>query len=178
MKLRTVVAIVVLARMSPSMMGCATILGGGANQPVSVSSSPSGAHYTIKSSSGIQMADGAAPATVLLPRKNEYQVTVTMDGYRPQVLALTKGVNGWIWGNLFIGWIVGFIVDFASGSGYKLEPAVVSVTLETAMLPDGSTTTFAVARLLTEDGRILEEQRAPLVPQASTDAAEVSRAAR
>lgn len=178
MRVRTAVAIVILVSMSPWMTGCATILGGGTNQPVNVSSSPAGAHYTIKSSSGIQMADGAAPATVLLPRKNEYQVTVTMDGYRPQVLALTKGVNGWIWGNLFVGWLVGFVVDFASGSAYKLEPAVISVTLETAMLLDGSTTTFAVARILTEDGRILEEQRAPLVPEDSTDAATVIGAAR
>jgi len=148
MRLRAVVSVLLLAVAAVCITSCATIVGGGSSQPVSFSSSPSGAHFTVKASSGIQMADGSTPATVTLPRKNEYQVTVTMDGYRPQTLALTKGVNGWIWGNLFIGWLVGFIVDFASGSAYKLEPALISVTLETALLQDGSKTTFAVARLL------------------------------
>ena len=140
--------------------GCASMFGGGSSQPVTISSEPSGARFVIKSSSGIQMADGVTPQTIRLPRKNEYQIEVTMDGYKPRILALTKGTNGWIWANLFLGGIFGLIVDFSTGAGYKIEPAIVSVTLETVLLEDGTKEIYAVARLLSSDGQVLREQRA------------------
>lgn len=90
--------------------GCATILGGGPSQSVSVAAEPSGTSFVVKSSSGLQMAAGTAPQIILLPRRNEYQVEFTVPGYQPQSVVLTRGVNGWIWGTLVIGWIVGFIV--------------------------------------------------------------------
>lgn len=149
--------------------GCATMVGGGSNQPVSISSEPTGAHFVIKSSSGIQMAEGLTPQTVQLPRKNEYQIEVTMDGYKPRTLVLTRGTNGWIWANLFLGGIFGLIVDFATGSAYKLEPALVSVTLETALLDDGTEAVFAVARLLSSSGRIVQERRTLMEPISVAD---------
>jgi hypothetical protein len=143
------------------------MFGGGSSQPVTISSEPSGAHFVIKSSSGIQMADGMTPQTIRLPRKNEYQIEVTMDGYKPRTLALTKATNGWIWANLFLGGIFGLILDFSTGAGYKLEPAIVSVSLETALLEDGTREVYAVARLLSSTGRVLQEQRVLLEPTAT-----------
>jgi hypothetical protein len=95
-------------------------------------------------------ADGRRPHTRdrRLPRKNEYNIEITLDGYQPQTLALARGINGWVFGNLFVGWIVGFIVDFASGSAYKLEPAVVSVWLVSA--EDGM---YTVVRFYTDQNR-------------------------
>jgi hypothetical protein len=141
------------------LSGCASMFGGGSNQGISISSEPSGAHFLIKSSSGLEMAQGVTPQTLQLPRKNEYQIDVTMDGYKPRTLALTKGTNVWVWANILIGGIFGLIIDFATGAAYKLEPAIVSVTLETALLDDGSQVIYAVARLLSRDGRVLEERR-------------------
>ena len=91
------------------LAGCATILGGGSSQSVAVQATPPGATFTIKASSGIQMASGAVPQTVRLPRKNEYQLEFTAPGFQAQSVALTRGTNGWIFGNLVVGWIVGFI---------------------------------------------------------------------
>jgi hypothetical protein len=144
--------------------GCASMFGGGSNQGVTISSEPSGARFLIKSSSGIQMAEGVTPQTLRLPRKNEYQVEVTMDGYKPRTLALTKGTNGWVWANILIGGIFGLIIDFSTGAAYKLEPAIVSVTLETVLLDDGNQATYAVARLLSSTGRVLEERRVLMEP--------------
>ena len=56
--------------------GCATILGGGSSQSVSIQSTPPGATYSIQSSSGIQMGQGSTPSTISLPRKNEYQIQI------------------------------------------------------------------------------------------------------
>lgn len=144
--------------------GCATILGGGSSQAVGITSEPVGARFTVRSSSGIQMASGAAPQTVTLPRKNEYQIEFTAPGYQPQTTALTKGVNGWIWGNLVVGWIVGFAIDFISGSAYKLEPALVQISLVRAADEAGVLQLFGVVRQLDAKGSVLFEQRVLMVP--------------
>ena len=65
-----------------------------------------------------QMASGTTPQMVRLPRKNEYQIEFAVPGYRSQSVALTKGVNGWVFGNFLIGWIPGLIIDFVTGSAH------------------------------------------------------------
>src|SRR6185437_11206741 len=62
------------------LASCATILGGGSAQSVSLTSDPAGATFTVKSSSGLQMASGKAPQTISLPRRNEYQVEFAVPG--------------------------------------------------------------------------------------------------
>jgi hypothetical protein len=148
-----------------ALPGCATLVGGGPSQPVSLNSTPAGASFTVKSSSGIQMAAGTTPQTLRLPRKNEYQIDFTVPGYKTQSVALTKGTNGWIWGNLLIGWIVGFIVDFATGSAYKLEPSQVQVSLVREVDGSGLEQVYGVVRQLDDAGRIVSEQRVRLVPE-------------
>jgi hypothetical protein len=153
-----------LAAATITATACATIAGGGTSQGVSVSSEPSSASFVVKSSSGIQMASGQTPQTIKLPRKNEYQIEFSVPGYRSQSIALTKGLNGWVWGNLVIGWIPGFIVDFASGSANKLEPSVVQVTLQRGVAGADSDKLFGIVKQLNAAGHIVSEQRIELYP--------------
>ena len=143
---------------------CATIAGGGSSQAVSVASEPSGASFTVKSSSGIQMASGIAPQTVKLPRKNEYQIEFNVPGYHSQSVALTKGINGWVFGNLFIGWIPGLIIDFATGSANKLEPSLVQVSLQRGTAGIDSDRLFGIVKQLDASGKVMSEQRIELSP--------------
>jgi hypothetical protein len=105
------------------------------------------------------MSSGNVPASVRLPRKNEYQVDITLAGYQTRTMALTRGTNGWIWGNLVFGWILGFIIDFATGSAYKVEPAVINVSLERADDQD-----FALVSIYNEDHQLLQMERLLLQP--------------
>jgi hypothetical protein len=145
--------------------GCATIFGGGTSQAVSFASDPVPARFVVKSSSGLQMAQGKAPSTVELPRKNEYQIEITSPGYEPQTMVLTKGVNGWVWTNLIVGGIVGFAIDFVSGAAWKLEPALVNVSLQKG---NGDDHEHMYSRIRIEDskGKVLGERVLPLVPTA------------
>jgi hypothetical protein len=145
------------------LAGCATIAGGGTSQPVTINSEPSGATFVVKSSSGIVMSQGKAPQTIKLPRKNEYQIEISSAGYQPQLFALTKSINGWVWGNLLIGWIPGFIVDFAGGAANKLEPALVQVNL-TRSTSDASSALEGTVRFLSESGRLVAEKHIRLEP--------------
>ena len=102
------------------------------------------------------MSAGSVPASFSVPRKNEYQINISLDGYETRTLAMTKGTNGWIWVNLLF-W-PGFIVDFLTGAAYKLEPTLVNVTLERSI------ETAAVVRFFNSDQKLIKEQRLQMVP--------------
>ena len=142
---------------------CATIVGGGPSQPVTFSSEPASAGFVVKSSSGLQMAQGKTPTTIRLPRKNEYQLEITAPGYQPQSMVLTKGINGWLWANLLLGGVVGGAIDFASGAAWKLEPALVNVSLQKG---NGDDVQGMYSRVRIEDdkGHVLAEHVSKLVP--------------
>jgi len=144
--------------------GCATILGGGSSQPVAINSNPASATFTVKASNGLTMAQGVTPQTIRLPRKNEYQIEFTAPGFQPQSIALSKGTNGWIWGNLVVGWIVGFAVDFATGSAHKLEPALVEINLVQVRASTGELRTDALVKLHDKDGKLIRQLTVPMVP--------------
>jgi hypothetical protein len=85
----------VLLPLLPLTTGCATIVGGGSSQPVSVESAPSAARYVIRSSSGLEVSSGSVPASIRLPRKNEYQlepafVNVALESTGDQDFALVR----------------------------------------------------------------------------------------
>ncbi|HUR00757.1 MAG TPA: hypothetical protein VM166_15005 [Gemmatimonadaceae bacterium] len=147
-----------------SASACATLVGGGSSQGVSVSSEPSGASFTVKSASGMQMAAGTTPQMISLPRKNEYAIEFSVPGYRSQSVALTKGVNGWVFGNFIVGWIPGLIIDFVTGSANKLEPATVQVALQRGVAEGEVGKLFGVVRQLDASGHVVSEKRVELEP--------------
>jgi hypothetical protein len=106
-----------------SSISCATIVSG-RHQDLPVISSPSGATITI---GGIKQA---SPATFTLDRRQSvYVVKVEMEGYEPVEMILKKGVNGWVFGNLLFGGIIGLVIDLSTGSASKFKPDEVSVNL-------------------------------------------------
>lgn len=116
-----------------ALTGCATLLGGGANQAVSVNASPSNAVITITAQSGQVVYEGA-PSTVTLPRKNSYSVAIKLDGYKTETVSITQGLNGWFIGNLCFGGPIGALIDFFTGSMWELQPNQISLTLKTALI--------------------------------------------
>lgn len=105
------------------LAGCASIMHG-TNQDIGISSSPSGAKVVVDNLNGAQ-----TPYVAKLSRKDNHLVRITMDGYAPVELTLTRSVSGWVWGNLVFGGLVGLAVDAISGGLYKLNPEQLQATL-------------------------------------------------
>jgi len=146
------------------LSACASILGGGTSQNVNLQTTPSDASFVVKSSSGIEMSSGTGNQSVRLPRKNEYQIEVRAPGYQSKNVAITKSLNGWVWGNLVVGWVIGFAIDFIGGAAYKLEPSLVSVSLDKPRGDDAAAT--AHIYLMDEKGRLIREITTELLPAA------------
>jgi hypothetical protein len=103
--------------------GCATVING-TTQKIGVSSTPIGADVIID-----DMHHITTPATVPLARDQSHSFVFKKAGYQDDSFVLTSGTSGWVWGNIFLGGIIGGVVDFADGAARKLSQDSVHVTL-------------------------------------------------
>jgi uncharacterized protein YceK len=121
--LRALLALAVLPQLL-LLAGCASIMHG-TTQQIAVSSSPTGAKVTVNG-----MDRGTTPVIADLKRKDNHIIRVTLEGYQPFEMALTRSVSGWVWGNLVFGGIPGLAIDAITGGLYKLAPEQVMAQLQ------------------------------------------------
>lgn len=108
-----------------NLHGCATIVSG-TTQTINVNSSPAGA--TVKAEPG--GIKTTTPGKLVLKRSTgPYKITFSLDQYEPYSATLITETNGWAWGNLLFGGIIGVIVDGSTGAATKLSPDTLNVTL-------------------------------------------------
>ena len=149
--------------------GCASIVSD-SKYPVTIKSSPEGAHVVISSQHQEKMQSGVTPMTVTLPTKcdkcrfyggEDYTVTFNKEGYNTHTVQLTRNVDGWyILGNIVFGGLVGWlIVDPATGAMWKLDESVTG-SLQQVSSTDTSSTSLNIVML--ED--LPEKYHAGLVP--------------
>jgi hypothetical protein len=124
MMTRTLFAVVVLSICTR----CATVAHG-RYQEVPVNSTPAGASVMLNCGNGTKDA-GVTPLTVKLKRNaDKCALTLTHEGYEDASATFAKAISGWIWGNLFIGGIPGWIIDAADGAMYNRVPESVQVSM-------------------------------------------------
>ena len=99
-----------------TLTGCASIIHG-PNQDVQIGSTPAAAAVLID---GEQV--GVTPYAATLTRKEEHTVELRLRGYQPYEITLEKRPSNWVFGNILIGGLIGFGIDAATGSIYKLTP--------------------------------------------------------
>jgi len=135
------------------LSGCASITHG-SNQDIEIMSTPAAAQIEIATTAGMVAYSGTTPATAKLQRKNEYKVTISLDGYAEEEVWISKSTDGAVWGNIICGGIIGFIIDFSSGAAYRLSPDEINVSMVTASLDGKTHETYAVFRQLNDDGEL------------------------
>lgn len=115
--------------------GCATIFGR-SNYNVTINSNPSGSNLSIVNKKGVEIYKGTTPATIKLKSssgyfsKEEYQLKFSLIGHEERIVPLTAKLNGWYFGNLLLGGVIGMlIIDPASGAMYKLPDTAITENL-------------------------------------------------
>lgn len=103
--------------------GCASIMQG-TTQSVGISSDPSSAQVSVNGSSL-----GRTPLVTDLKRKDHHIVRIELDGHAPHETTLSRGVSGWVAGNIVFGGLIGLAVDAITGGMYKLTPEQISATM-------------------------------------------------
>ena len=105
--------------------GCGIIIHG-TSEDIGFQSTPTGATVSVDSK-----PLGKTPVITKLSRKDDHVVHFELPGYQAADATITRGVSGWVWGNIVFGGLVGLAVDAISGGLYKLSPQQVSGTLTT-----------------------------------------------
>ena len=106
--------------------GCATILTG-KYQNIHVTSEPPG--VKVRSGTGVSIT---TPGSFDLARNQDHTLVAEYPGCEPQQKELKHGLQGWFWGNILVGGIIGGIVDIASGSSDELQPKKVHFNFTSA----------------------------------------------
>ena len=107
------------------LTSCATIISG-SKQEVNFTSTPAQATVFVNN---VQL--GTTPFVTKLKRSvKKHNVKIVLDGYKPYETVLTRKFNGWFFGNIAIGGLIGVIVDLITGAVYGISDSEVNVSLE------------------------------------------------
>ena len=109
--------------------GCASIVDGGPKK-IKLNSTPPGAKVTVVDSNGQSVVTAVTtPTVVRLERGNgyfkgqKYTVKFELDGYYPSEMEILPRINGWYFGNILFGGVIGIAgVDPATGAMWTLAP--------------------------------------------------------
>ena len=105
------------------LSSCATVMSG-SKQNVKFTSNPSSATVFID-----EVEVGKTPFEMKLTRKSEHQVLIKLEGYQTYQTSLTKKLNGWFFGNILIGGLIGIIIDPITGAMYNLTPKEINAEM-------------------------------------------------
>lgn len=116
--------------------GCATIVSK-SSYPVYLRTDPPGANIKITDKKGHVVYQGKSPTTVRLKSgggyftKAQYQVKLSSAGYDEKIVTIDFKLNGWYFGNLVIGGVIGLLfIDPITGAMWKIQDPVVDETLD------------------------------------------------
>jgi hypothetical protein len=112
------------------LCSCSTILNT-TTQEVEIKTTPANAKITIDGKKF-----GTTPQTVNLDRGSNHVVKLELEGYDTYETQLTRKISTWFWFNIFNGIVPGTLVDFISGSMYKLLPDGFEADLQPAKVPE------------------------------------------
>ena len=119
--------LVVIITSSAFLTSCASIVSR-TKWPLAVDSKPEGVHVSITNRSGKEVFAGKTPVATTLKSgsgffgKESYIVALTYKGTETRKINVECKLNGWYFGNLLIGGLIGMlVVDPATGAMYRLE---------------------------------------------------------
>src|SRR3990167_3236900 len=108
------------------LSGCASIVSD-SQYPVSISSTPAGANFEVRNRAGQVIHSGITPGSVTLKsgagyfKGETYTIAFRKEGFADQQTTLNSSLDGWYWGNIIFGGLIGMLaVDPATGAMYKL----------------------------------------------------------
>jgi hypothetical protein len=106
---------------------CASIVSK-TSYPVSIDTNPEGVSVSVTDKKGKEIYKGKSPSVVRLKsgagffQKAEYEVKLSSPGFDEKVIPVNFKINGWYFGNILIGGVVGLlIIDPATGAMWKIE---------------------------------------------------------
>lgn len=114
-----------------TLSACASVTRG-TTESISIASTPAGAVADV---TGLEAPFACqTPCAATVNRNADVTITISKEGYAPQVIPLTRDISGGggagFAGNILLGGVVGMGVDAATGAATDHHPNPVVVTLQ------------------------------------------------
>lgn len=134
------------------LTGCATLVDGGPSR-LEATSTPEGAEVVAVGLANGERLTGTTPTSFTLDKGSDYELTFELDGYESETVVVRRTVNGWFFGNFFLG-VVPMVVDAATNNiwSHTIEVASVDFT-SAAQRPDGTLEAEATVRTYDAQGQ-------------------------
>lgn len=129
----------------------------GNKQTVTFQSSPENATVTVAG-----RVLGKTPLSITLDKQRNQNLVFALPGYKSVEMQLTTQIDGWFWGNIVLGGLIGSTTDGLNGSVYAYSPSQYFVTLQpeksgvdgkTSLTPDQQVKSYVVVN----HNRILQD---------------------
>lgn len=135
------------------LSSCASLVST-SSYPVYIRTNPPGVDISITDKKGVEVYKGQSPAHVSLKSgsgyfaKAQYQVKLSVPGKVEKVVPLNYKVNGWYFGNLLIGGVIGMlIVDPATGAMWKVATPVINEDMGSVVASSPATPTLDIVSI-------------------------------
>lgn len=138
-----------------SLAGCATLFAGGPDQ-IPVNTNPPGAYVYVDGE-----VVGQTPMIVTLDRRrNVGDIRIYYPGFEPVQINRYKSLNGWIFGNIFLGlWPI--VIDFITGDWQHFDDHPVAIGLT----PGQGAPPYGMQPQMPQHGPMVPMQPQPQAPQ-------------
>ena len=141
--LASVTAIVLLLFIA----GCASIMSGGPST-LNVTTVPKDVKVTIVGLANAERMTRTTPCIFTLNKNSDYRVILEYQGYQSEEIIIRRGINGWFWGNLFLGGIVGMVIDGVTQNMWDHNLHAINIEMkkaqETGKFPDKVTVEYPI----------------------------------
>lgn len=160
--MRRFIFLVAIVSLSLSLSSCASILMNGQPSIIQAQSVPAGAKVSVRGITNGESFTETTPAAITLSRASDYELTFELGEYESEVIIIRRTINGWFWGNLIIGGIPGWIIDYATNDMWVHSLTIASIDFtKQSYNRDGSVTVFAEVMINDENG-FVKTQRLPI----------------
>lgn len=117
---------------------CASIVSK-STYPVTINTDPKNVHISIVDNNNAVVFEGLTPVSIPLKagsgyfKNAEYEIILSQEGYKPHRFYIEAQIDGWYFGNIVFGNMLGMlVVDPLTGAMWKLPAEYYSFTLEPA----------------------------------------------
>jgi len=148
------VSFVLVVVMAFVITGCASIVAGGPSV-LNVNTVPKDVKVTIVGLGNGETLSQNTPCIFTLNKNSDYKVTLEYQGYKSEEMVIRRGINGWFWGNILFGGIVGMVIDGVTQNMWDHNLHALNIEMqkisETGVLPDKIVVDYPVT-VTHEDG--------------------------
>lgn len=109
------------------LTACATIASG--PSWLSVETKPDNINVQIIGVQNGEKFSKVSPFRIQLNKNSDYKLVVETPNYKSEEIELRRSLDGWFWGNILIGGLVGMGIDYLSGNWMNHNEHLLKINL-------------------------------------------------